>query len=266
MLKEQHYFKENQKSWNDRVHIHKSSSFYDVEGFLKGKTTLNELELAEIRDVSGKKVLHLQCHFGLDTLSLARMGAIPTGVDLSDTAIDEAKKLADQAGLKAEFICSNVYDLQNVLDDKFDLIFTSYGVIGWLPDLDKWANIIETYLKPGGSFYMAEFHPFVWMLDDDFKKIHYSYFNNGVIETEMEGTYAEKESELKFKEYSWNHSISEVMNALINHGMKIDFMNEYDYSPYDCFPNMVKNPLGNFYLKGFETILPMVYYVKATKV
>jgi 2-polyprenyl-3-methyl-5-hydroxy-6-metoxy-1,4-benzoquinol methylase len=106
----------------------------------------------------------------MDTLSLARMGAKVVGVDLSDTAIQEAKKLNNDLGLDADFICCNVYDLENHLNEKFDIVFTSYGVIGWLPDLNKWAEIIAHFLKPGGFFYMAEFHPVVWMLDEDFRE------------------------------------------------------------------------------------------------
>jgi 2-polyprenyl-3-methyl-5-hydroxy-6-metoxy-1,4-benzoquinol methylase len=112
-----------------------------------------------LADVKGKKMLHLQCHFGMDSLNWARLGADVTAVDLSDEAIKEAKQLNDALGLNAKFICCNVYDLKELLDEKFDIVFTSYGVVGWLPDLDKWAEIIAYYLKPSGTFYLAEFHP-----------------------------------------------------------------------------------------------------------
>ena len=131
---------------------------------------LTPIELAEVGDVKGKNLLHLQCHFGMDSLNWARKGAKVTGVDLSDEAIGEAKKLNDELGMDAHFICCNVYDLhpdsskQFATQDKlkassFDIVFTTYGVIGWLPDLNKWAEIIAYYLKPGGLFYLAEFHP-----------------------------------------------------------------------------------------------------------
>lgn len=259
------YFDSNKELWNQKTAVHKTSAFYDLEGFKKGKNALNEIELNEVGEVKGKSMLHLQCHFGLDTMSWSRLGAKTTGIDLSDRAIDVAKEINKEVGLDAQFLCSNVYDLKNHLNSQFDIVFTSYGVVGWLPDLDRWADIVSYYLKPGGVFYIAEFHPFVWMLDDDYKKIHYSYFNNGVIEIEEEGTYADKHADIQHKEYSWNHSISEVINALISHGLEIDFMNEYDYSPYDCFPDMIKNEENNFYINGFEKILPMVYSIKATK-
>ena len=112
---------------------------------------------------------------------------------------------------------------------------------------------------------MVEFHPMVWMLDDDFEKIKYSYFNEGVIEIDAEGTYADRNADIRHKEYSWNHNLSEVINALLNQGLEIEHMNEFDYSPYDCFPNTVKNEDGNYYIEGFERSLPLVYSIKATR-
>jgi 2-polyprenyl-3-methyl-5-hydroxy-6-metoxy-1,4-benzoquinol methylase len=260
---EEKYFTSNKDLWNKRTSIHKNSDFYDLEGFKKGKNVLNEIELNELGDVSGKSILHLQCHFGLDSMSWSRLGAKVTGVDFSDNAIDVAKELNAELGLNATFICSNIYDLMQQLDQQFDIVFTSYGTIGWLPDLEKWADIIRHYLKPGGTFYLAEFHPVLWMFDDDFSKLTYSYFNSGVIETEEEGTYADKKSTLKQKEYSWNHSIGSVVNALIRHGLNIESLSEFNYSPYDCFPNTIKNEKGNFNIKGHEGVLPMVYSIRA---
>ncbi len=261
----ENYFQINREHWNKRVPIHRDSGFYDLEGFKKGKSTLNAIELTELGEVRGKRMLHLQCHFGLDSMSWARLGAKVTGVDFSEDAIDLARSINGELGLDAEFICSNVYDAQNFSKDKYDIVFTSYGVIGWLPDLQKWAQIIRQCLKPGGTFYMAEFHPMVWIFDDNFTKVAYSYFNREVIESEYEGTYGDREAAIKIKDYSWNHPISEVVNALISHGMEIRFINEFDYSPYDCFPNTVKNEEGNFYIKGFENKLPMVYSIKAVR-
>lgn len=261
--KEEKYFRANRALWNKRTSIHKDSDFYDLEGFRKGKNVLNEIELTELGTVSGKSMLHLQCHFGLDSMSWSRLGAKVTGVDFSDNAIDTAKELNEELGLDAEFICSNIYDLKQKLDQQFDIVFTSYGTIGWLPDLDRWAEIIRHFLKPGGIFYLAEFHPVIWMFDDDFSKLRYSYFNAGVIDIEQEGTYADKNSKLKQKEYSWNHSISEVVNALIKKGLGIQSLNEFNYSPYDCFSNTIKNDDGNFFIKGYEGVLRMMYSIKA---
>jgi SAM-dependent methyltransferase len=272
------YFSANKELWNQRTVIHKDSSFYDAAGFKAGKNVLTPIELKELGDVNGKKMLHLQCHFGMDSLNWARLGADVTGIDLSDEAINEARKLNDELNLDVKFICCNVYDLypetlvsskvpDSIRDSEgaFDIIFTSYGVIGWLPDLDKWAAIISHYLKPGGIFYLAEFHPVIWMFDDDFTHIKYAYENKEVIITENQGTYTDRNAAIKTKEYSWNHSISEVLNALLSHGLQLTAFNEHMYSPYPCFNNITEAPGGNWYIKGMEGKLPMVYSLTATK-
>ena len=159
----------HRKSGNQRVDVHMDSEFYDMKGFLSGKSSLNSIELELLGDIRGKEILHLQCHFGQDTISLARTGAIATGVDLSDKAIQKAQELASQCGVEASFIQCDIYDLPKHLDRQFDIVFTSYGTIGWLPDLDKWAGIVSRYLKPKGKFVFVELHPVVWMFYDDFK-------------------------------------------------------------------------------------------------
>lgn len=279
MEDQQHYFEANRINWNQRVAIHKDSSFYDLAGFKKGKNTLTPIELKELGDVAGKTLLHLQCHFGLDTMSWSRLGAKCVGVDLSDEAIKLAKEINEELKLDAKFVCCNVYDLhpQNIGFSKappleefgeagaFDIVFTSYGTIGWLPDLDKWAEIIFNHLKPGGLFYIADFHPVLWMFDDEFKEIKYSYENREVIITENEGTYTDRTADIKGKEYGWNHSISELLNSLIRAGLKIEMFNEYMYSPYPCFKNVVKGGDGNYRIKGLENKIPMVYSLKALK-
>jgi 2-polyprenyl-3-methyl-5-hydroxy-6-metoxy-1,4-benzoquinol methylase len=263
MRQYQQYFDENKKLWNQRTVVHKDSSFYDVESFLHGKSSLNEIELRELGNVKGKKILHLQCHFGMDSLSLARMGGDVTGVDLSDTAIEEAKRLNDQLSLSAKSICCNVYDLKDQLNEQFDMVFTSYGVIGWLPDLNKWAEVIYHFLKPGGSFYLVEFHPVVWMLDEEFKEVKYYYHNKQLIVTDSDGTYTDRSANINVKEYSWNHSISEVLNALLFQGLQLEFFNEYSYSPYPCFKNVVQGSDGHWRVRGIEDKIPMVYSLKA---
>jgi len=277
------YFEANKNLWNQRTIVHKDSSFYNLAGFKAGENVLTPIELNELGDpeasgqvVKGKKMLHLQCHFGMDSLNWARLGADVTGVDLSDEAIKEARQLNDDLGMNAKFICCNVYDLhpKNSESSKipllegrevYDIVFTSYGTIGWLPDLDKWAEIIAYYLKPGGTFYMADFHPVVWMFDDEFTHIKYYYENRELIVTENYGTYTDRNADIKGKEYSWNHSISEVLNALIHAGLKIEFFNEHMYSPYLCFRNSVESEKGKWHIKGMEGKIPMVYSLKAIK-
>lgn len=266
MEKANEYFSANKELWNQRTAVHKESDFYNLKGFKAGETVLTPIELNELGEVNGKTMLHLQCHFGMDSLDWARRGAKVTGVDLSDVAIKEAKQLNDELKLGAKFVCCNVYDTSDYLNDLFDIVFTSYGTIGWLPDLQPWAKMISERLKPGGIFYIADFHPVLWMFDDDFTHIAYSYENREVIVTENQGTYTNREAEIKGKEYGWNHSISELLNALIGAGLQIQFFNEYMYSPYPCFRNIVEFEPGKWHIKGMEGKIPMVYSLKAQKV
>jgi len=264
------YFAANKSLWNQRTAVHKDSSFYNLAGFKNGETVLTPIELNELGDVKGKTMLHLQCHFGMDSLNWARLGAAVTGVDLSDEAIKEARQLNDDpsinsGGLKAKFICCNVYDLKEHLDEKFDIVFTSYGTIGWLPDLDKWAELIAHYLKPGGIFYMADFHPVVWMFDDEFTHIKYYYDNRELIVMENMPTYTGDTNAIQGKEYSWNHSISEILNALIKAGLKIELFNEHNFSPYPNFDKSVEVEKGKWQIKGMEGKLPIVYSIMAVK-
>ena len=259
------FIEANRHAWDIRLEAHKNSDFYDVEGWKQGKSSLTDIELRELGDVSGKKLLHLQCHFGQDTLSWARLGAKVTGCDFSTESIAYARQLAHEAGLKARFVCCNVYDLPQHLKGKYDIVFTSFGVIGWLPDLEPWAAVIAHFLKKGGVFYLAEFHPVVWMLDDKMEFIKYAYHNDGVIESEMTGTYADRYADLKYKEYGWNHSLGEVLNALLRHGLQLEFFNEYPYSPFDCFDKTVRGADGNYRIQGLEGKIPMVYSLRAVK-
>ena len=255
----ENYLDLNRQSWNNKVDVHVDSAFYDMQGFEKGNTSLKEIELALLGDVSGKKILHLQCHFGQDSLSLARMGADVTGIDLSDIAIEKAKTLSNQLNITCKFVCTDVYSVPENIKEQFDLVFTSYGTIGWLPDLDKWAGVIQQMLKPGGKFIFVEFHPVVWMFDDDFKEIAYSYFNKGeIIETET-GTYANREANIQQKYVCWNHSLSEVVQALIKHKIDILDFKEYPYSPYPCFKNTIEIEKGRFTIKSLKNEIPMVY-------
>ena len=259
------YIKINKQTWNNKTAVHIDSDFYDNDNFIKGKSTLNSIELDLLGDVNGKKILHLQCHFGQDSLSLARMGAKVTGVDLSDRAIAKAQELNIQLQLDAQFICCDIYDLPNHLNDTFDIVFTSYGTIGWLPDLNKWSAVISQFLKPEGKFVMAEFHPVVWMFDTNFKEVFYSYFNiKPIIENES-GTYADQYSEIESQTITWNHPTSEVLNALINAGLEINSFNEFDYSPYNCFNETEEFETGKYRINHLGNKIPMIFSILATK-
>jgi len=255
----------NKKSWNARLESHLASAFYDMPSFLKGKSSLNKIELDLLGTVKGKKILHLQCHFGQDSISLSRMGAEVTGVDLSDLAIEKGKALAKELGTDTKFICSNVYDLDEHLNEKFDIVFTSYGTISWLPDLNQWAGLISRYLKPSGQFIFAEFHPIVWAYDDDFTEVQYYYNNVEPIAEEETGTYADKSANIKQAFVCWNHGIGEVVNNLIKNRLQIEDLQEYNYSPYPFVSDTVKITDKKYQVRKFGDKLPLVYSIKAIK-
>ncbi len=259
------YLDINKKAWNKKTDIHVNSKFYDMEGFLKGNTSLKPIEIGLLGEVKHKRILHLQCHFGQDSISLSRMGAEVTGVDLSDHAIAKAKELAVQLNTSTHFICCNIYDLPQHLNETFDYVFTSYGTIGWLPDMDAWAKIIARFLNPGGKFIFVEFHPVVWMFDDDFTKVAYTYHNSGPIIETYTGTYADKGADLVQDYVMWNHGIGEVTNALISNGLTITSLTEYDYSPYDCLRHMEEYEAGKFRVKHLGNKIPYVYSITASK-
>lgn len=259
------YFSANKATWNDKVKVHAESDMYAMEAFKKGKTSLMRFELDALGDVSGKSLLHLQCHFGQDTLSWSRLGAKCVGVDLSDEGVKLAQQLNDELNLEAKFVCCNVLDASKHVEGTFDIVFTSYGVIGWLPDLKPWGQMIAEKLKKGGTFYMVEFHPIVWMFDylEGKPIMKYGYMQDEVIYEEYEGTYANQDSKMMSKEYGWNHGLSEVINALTSAGLKIEYLNEYDESPYNVLPELVENKSGNYVTK--DKLYPLIFEIKATK-
>ena len=265
MKSEHNYIAINKQSWNNKVAAHLKSDFYDVAGFLKGNTSLNKIELKLLGNVKEKSILHLQCHFGQDSLSFARLGAKVTGVDFSDKAIETAQYLATKTEQDTSFICCDIYDLPKHSDQQFDIVYTSYGTIGWLPDIDKWAQLVSQYVKPNGKFVFVDFHPVVWMFDDDFKHIKYNYFNSdAIIETEN-GTYADRNAPLENQSITWNHGLGEVVNSLLKNGLEIKALNEYDYSPYNCFNETKKIDTNKFRIKHLGNTIPMVYAIVTTK-
>ena len=268
------YMKANLDWWNEATIVHSQSQgdIYELASFKAGKTKLLPLELEEVGNVSGKKLLHLQCHFGMDTLSWARLGAQVTGIDFSDKAIAIAQNLSQELNLDATFICTELYNLPDVLDaaGAFDIIYTSYGAVGWLPDLQPWGRIIGHYLKPEGFFYIAEGHPFMWIFDEKSTdlKILYPYFSKEPIKDESEGTYAEKSAKLVHTiNYGWNHTFSEIFNSLISAGLTINFLHEHTFCAWECFPDMEEGE--DRYLRFKDPVkrdlIPLMYSLKATK-
>lgn len=265
MNTEQDYFEVNRALWNEKTKHHVNSGFYDMESFLKGRNTLNEPELELLGDVQGKEIIHLQCHFGQDSMSLARMGAKVTGTDISDDAIAFANKTSKELNLDAEFVRVDTYSIPQEIEKQYDVVFASYGVIGWLPDMQRWADVVAQLLKPGEQLVFAEFHPVVWMYNYEFTEVAYSYFNREPIIEQLEGTYADKHADMKMKEIGWNHPLADVLQSLINAGLKIEVFKEYDYSPYNCFNNTVQITEGKWQIKGMEGKMPMMYALRAVK-
>ena len=263
------FYRANLKRWNELVDVHARSEEYDLEGFLRGKSSLHGLELEALGDVSGKKLLHLQCHFGLDTLSWARLGAEVTGVDFSENAIQLARHLAEQLGIPARFIRCNVYDIPDIIDEEFDIVYASYGVINWLHDIYRWGEIVSHYLRPGGTFFMAEFHPFIWVFDYEFPselKVKYRYWPGEKPDYyEADGSYADPDAKVENRgSYEWAHPMSEVVNALIGAGLTIRELGEYPFSVDDTqFAFMEPGEDGYSWLPGYD--LPLMYSVKAIK-
>jgi 2-polyprenyl-3-methyl-5-hydroxy-6-metoxy-1,4-benzoquinol methylase len=261
----QNYKAINKDAWNKRTDVHVASSFYDLTGFLKGDSSLQATESGLLGDLQGKSVLHLQCHFGMDSLSMARMGAHVTGVDLSDKAIEKARELNGTLGLDARFVCCDLYDLDQYLDEQFDIVFTTYGTIGWLPDLEKWGALIQRFLKPAGTFVFVEFHPVMWMFDNQLAKIEYSYFNREAIVEESTGTYTDRNAPIEYTEVSWNHSLDEVFSALLQHGISIEQFREYDFSHYNCFSNLQQTAPNQYRHLHLGGKIPMMYSIVGKK-
>jgi ubiquinone/menaquinone biosynthesis C-methylase UbiE len=259
------YQKINKQFWNDAVPKHVESDFYNMPDFLAGKTSLCNIELQLLGDVTDKTMLHLQCHFGQDTISLQRMGAQCTGVDFSEVAIKQAKLLNQQLKEQATFICSDIYNLPQIHEHQYDIVYTSYGTIGWLPDIDKWAAVVSNFLKPGGKFVFVEFHPVVWMFDNKFINIEYGYQQTDAIIEESIGTYADKNTDTITTNIGWNHGLANVLQALINNNIDITQIQEYDYSPYNCFHNMKQIGTQKYVIPHLENKIPMVYSVIGSK-
>lgn len=250
--------KVNKELWEKRVDPHFNSKFYDVDGFLSGKSSLKSIEEPFLKDVAGKKLLHLQCHFGMDTLSLARKNALVTGLDFSENAIHRAIALTQKTKLNATFICADVLEASKHIQEEQDIVYTSYGVLGWLPDLARWAEEVSKCLKTGGTLVLVEFHPFLYMLDDDQQELQHPYFNRKAIYWESDQSYTDG-SEQAEAAYWWNHSMSEITASLLAVGLELEHMSEYDYSPYDCFPNMKEVEPGKYRSSKFGDHIPYVF-------
>ncbi|NOR44810.1 MAG: methyltransferase domain-containing protein [Candidatus Delongbacteria bacterium] len=262
------YIESNKKNWNERVEIHKKSKFYDVEGFLKGKSSLKSLELAELGDVKGKKILHLQCHFGMDSISLSRMGAEVTGADFSSNAIELARELAEKTGSNTRFICANVLELNYQLKGQYDIVYASYGVFCWIDDLNKWFEIASHFLKPGGELIILDGHPSnnLYEYNEEKKDIEIigPYFNNKAHRYEELYTYTDGNVKMEnHVEYEWAHPVSEFIMAAVNNGLNITSFKESPLCGWERYPNMKKKDEEYWVLEGKD--LPFIFSMKCVK-
>ncbi|MFW9902796.1 MAG: class I SAM-dependent methyltransferase [Candidatus Thorarchaeota archaeon] len=266
------YINRNKKRWEELADLHFKSKFYNVENFKKGGISISELEINEVGDVRGKKLLHLQCHFGKDTLSWARLGAQVTGIDFSSRAIELAQRLGTEIGIEATFIQSDIYELDgiNLEPSSFDIVFTSNGAIYWLPDLNRWAQHISHFLKPNGFFYILDSHPMGNIFDDECEDdliVRYPYFHlDKPLEFDEEGSYADEEAKItNTKEYGWVHDMGSIVNSLIKTELRIDFLHEYPFVAWKMFPFLEQKEDGWWYLPEKFQQIPLTFSLKATK-
>lgn len=258
----------NRRLWDAWAPHHVTSDFYDVDAFRAGRSTLKAVELDGVGDVRGKTLLHLQCHFGLDTLSWARRGATVTGADFSLPAIEAARALAHELHLPAAFVHSNLYDLPNRLDGEYDVVFTSSGVLGWLPDMEGWARVIAHFLRRGGRFFLYEVHPFLLLFDeqrDDTElRLRWPYFHQDApLEFQDEVSYAAPDAAATADARYWVHSLSDVIGSLLRAGLVLESFEEHPFLSWSQLPWMVQRADGAWIFPPDAPELPLSFTVRA---
>jgi len=270
------YREANRALWNAWTRINLRSELYDVEAFATGRgRDLDPIARAGPGDVRGKSLLHLQCHFGMDTIRWAKHGATVTGVDFSEEAVTAARALAARMRAPATFVESDLYDLPANLTGRFDVVFTSHGVLGWLPDLERWAQVIAHFLAPGGVFYIVEAHPLLQIFDDRVAepalRLLYPYFHGPEpVREEKAGCYSTPEAPITSVEHVWLHTVSDLINALVRAGLRITAFDEYPFMGWRFFPWMERGADGWWHLPEDARLplgrgsLPLMFSLKAT--
>lgn len=264
------FLEANRSLWDSLVSIHQRSAFYNLEAFLAGGSSLLAIEREEAGPVEGRRLLHLQCHFGMDTLSWARLGAQATGIDFSPRAIEAACTLRDRLGLAAEFICCDLYDLPLHLEKRFQIVFTSYGVLCWLPDLPRWGQIVAHFLEPGGRFVLVEGHPFLNVFANGPKesnlRVTYSYFHRpDPTRWEGDGDYADPQAQVDLPSYEWTHSLADILNALLQAGLELESLREFPLAMCPYFPFQEQRPDGYWQMEGGLESIPMLFSLRMRK-
>ncbi len=268
------YLQSNRELWDlwTRLNLEQGSEYLDLlEKLRDGWITLQPIELEELPDVAGKSFLHLQCHFGLDTLSWARQGAEVTGVDFSPESIRLAQVISQELGIRATFICANLYDLPQMLDQRFEIVFTSHGVLPWLPDLGRWAEIIFLALKPGGIFYIVDGHPARRLLlpsrrDATGNPIEYGYFpRSEPVRVEEPGSYANSKTDFVHSAFYWPHNLAEIITSLCSAGLRIEFLHEFPQR-VDVMQYYEETEPGTFARRLRSQVdVPLTFSLKAKK-
>jgi SAM-dependent methyltransferase len=262
----------NRRSWDERAGIHArdSTGFYTLDRFRAGESPLKGIEAAELGDVRGKRILHLQCHIGLDTLRLARLGAVVTGLDFSGAAVDAARRLAEETGLKADFVQGTVDEAPRLTPGPFDLVFTTWGVLCWLPDMRIWARVVASVLTTGGELYCADAHPGFSMLEQVAGKLVPTYDFHTPADRPLEfndaTTYTGDPTVLTHRSTrEWIHPLSAILGALIDAGLTITMFREHESLAWQAFPLLVPAPGGRWRLPDGHPRVPLSFSVRAQK-
>ena len=266
------YQLDNRANWDDRVAVHLQE--YGVERFVEDPSHLSDVvryDADSLGDLTGKRVAHLQCHIGTDTVSLARLGANVTGLDFSEEGVGAARKLAKQAGADIDFVCASVYDAAEALDGPFDLVYTSVGAINWLADLGQWAKAISGLLNPGGRFFIRDMHPMLWVFEEADGEIRptYDYFAHPDTPLTMDNsqTYVEGDTSgiTHTRQHEWNHPISEIINALADNGLFVTSMAEHQGIDWEFVPSAVKEGEQWFLPEPLRQQIPTMFSLSAVK-
>ncbi len=264
----------NQRLWDAWTAVHAQGEFYDLAGFRRGGIRLRDEEVAAVGDVRGRTLLHLQCHFGIDTLSWARLGARVTGADFSPAAIRLAREIAADIGIDdARFVESNLYDLPAHLDGQFDVVYTSRGVLGWLPDINGWASVVAHFLAPGGTFFITEAHPVFQVFENEGVapgelRLAYPYWEHrDPLVFDVKGSYADPDADVgEQTEHGWDHGLGEIVMALIDAGLKIESLEEHPYLDWAADFLVESEPgSGRFVLPPGDGSLPLMFSLRASK-
>ncbi len=268
------HFADNLANWNDRVPIHAGPDGYGLEEYRADPDRLSTIVAFDrhlVGDVAGKSLLHLQCHIGTDTVSWAKLGASVTGLDFSRPALDVARDLASDLGVEARFVESDVYGAPDVLDERFDIVYTGVGAINWLPDIRRWAQVVADLTEPGGMFFMREGHPILWAADwephdDGVIRITLPYF-----ETEAPNTFDESETYLgsgtleHSTHHDWNHGLGEILTALLDTGFRIDAFEEHRFLEWQALPQLQERDGVWVLPDDQQDLLPLMYSLRATR-